>query len=141
MALSDIRNKVIELSGRYDLDDTEAYFGVDDLIRAGQKTLDKLLDAGKTIARNFQNLAYQQILVQIPGVRVIQKVSLVKSDERLDLTRVDYDELREYYYEKTSLITVGVPAYWSPAFLRPYPGIVTPASFNQQWAFDDIVSS
>jgi len=139
MALSDIRNKVMELGGRFDLDDAEAYVGIDDFIRSGQKTLDKMLDRGKTVARHFQNLAYQQLLLQVPGARTIERVVLIKSDQRYPITKVDLEDLKNAYYEKHSLITVGPPTYWSPVDIRPYPSVVDPTLYNQSWAFDDVV--
>lgn len=141
MVLSDIRNKVMELSGRWDLDDVEAYVGVDEFIEAGQKLLDTMLDTGKTVARHFQDLAYGQILVQVPGIRSLEKLFIVRGDERTELVKADYDKLREYYKEKHSTITPGTPGYWAPVCIRPYPSEVYPALYNQEWAFDDIVDS
>lgn len=141
MALSDIRNMVMELSGRFDLDDTEALVGTDMFIKAGMKKLDQLLDGGKTRARHFQDIAYQQILVQIPDLRSIEAVFVIKGDERVEVTKCDYDELRDYYKEKHVTITPSEPAFWAPVCLRPYPEEVYPATYNQEWAFDDIVES
>ncbi len=141
MALSDIRNKVIEFSGRYDLDDAEATVGVDEFISNGQKLLDQKLDGGKSFARHFQNLDYQQVLIQVPGARAVTDVWLFNATERVQLSRVDLNELRTYYYEKTSSITVGEPIYWTPVCIRPYPSEVYPATYNQEWAFDEIIDS
>ena len=62
MNYKDVRDKFVEISGRYDLiTATNEDNGADFFLNAGQKYLDRFLDAGKAIARSLPTHPYKHI--------------------------------------------------------------------------------
>lgn len=144
MALTDIRTMVVDLSGRADLTGTTF---LDALINKGQLLLDRLITDGKLKARYFVDIAENQILATFPNCRAIQEVWISGPDGRFKLEKTDIRTLRYNYDQDPASIDVGVPEYYAPAALRAIgnsatkPETLTPSSYSQHWALDDVLSS
>jgi hypothetical protein len=118
----DIRNKFIELSGRYDLtnnDQTDS--GADFFLNAGQKYLDRLMDSGKMVARFPSLLSAGTFIVKSVGVRSIKEVWAANADGKYPLIPDTLQKLREEYSEEFSAVPQGAPKYYAPAVFRPFP--------------------
>lgn len=139
MPLSDIRNKFVEATGRNDLVAAGIALGADFFINEGQKTLDRMLEEGKGGARYFVDLDAAQILVPLPSCRAVKKVFCGSATERWELRKYDQHFLRSYFAEPISLLTADEPLYYSPVWARPYPNIIDPTSYNQEWLLEDII--
>jgi hypothetical protein len=143
MALTDIRSLVAELSGRADLNVTP-YTLIDALINKGQRLLDSLVTSGKLKARYFKDISIGQIMLPIVGCRAINEVWVSGSEGRSKLIKVDISQLREYMDDDPASMDTGEPAYYAPAVVRAIgdsatkPETLTPSSFSQHWALDDV---
>jgi len=122
MEYKDIRLKFAELSGRYDLI-TATYEdnGADFFLNHGQKYLDRLLDAGKMLARYPVILTAGEYIAKSIGIRAIKEVWAANSDGKSQLTKCSLDEIKTYYDEEFSSVTQGTPTYYAPAIFRPFP--------------------
>ena len=141
MSLLVVRNMFVEMTGRNDLVVSGISLGADRFINEGQRTLDRMLEAGKAGARYFVDVDLNQILVPLPNCRAVKKVFIGSGTERTELTKVGMTQLREDYADKTSLLTSDLPTYYCPIWARPYPNIVTATDFNQDWLLNDIIES
>lgn len=119
-------------SGRYDLvnaDGTDN--GVDVLINAGQKYLDRLTDIPGGVGRVFKDVSAGDFLTTFPKCRSIHEVWCVGSNDdgdivRLPMTKATQSELRgvdnksleEAYTGLASEMDQDRPVYYSPAILR-----------------------
>lgn len=123
MVYKDIRDKFIELSGRYDLiTATGEDNGADIYLNAGQRYLDTLLDGRKTRAINLTKPASGEKRIVLENLRAVHKVSIFNSDEMTMMEKISSDNM---YYLNSSTILPGRPIYYSVAELRPYPDNVT----------------
>jgi len=138
--LSGIRDLFIEVSGREDLLQAGTAVGADFFINEGVKELDRRLFGGKSEGRYSVDLDAAQILVPIPDCRVIKKVWIYGADEKIELAKADSaSEMKEYYDEAKANKTTETPYVYFPVNARPSPGTVDISSYNQQWAFEDII--
>jgi len=135
----DLRYKFAEISGRFDLLTATTYedAGADFIINSAQRYLDRLMDTGKMKARYPVIMNAGTIVAKSIGIRSIQEVWVANADGKTQLTPVSLAVLREYYYEESSAITQGCPAYYAPAVLRPYPD--TLASTTGMYDIEDLV--
>lgn len=135
MNLLEIRQKLITLSGRYDLvadahsgDYTDG--GANFFIQQGQRYLDRRAGIDKESARVFKQVEAGKFAVLFQSCRVIEEVWVADASSRTQLRRVNYDKLRgtDYpsgenaYVEAFSAMTQGTPLYYSPVHLRLAPG-------------------
>lgn len=141
MALADVKEKFIELSGRADLEDDENVVKSEFFINAGQKYLDGLLEQGKTVARYFTNLITGQILVPIENLRAVQTVWVADGEERTQLHKVDMEHLRRRYNIPKSSLDSGRPRHYAPAILRPFGEVLDIGTLTYSWLADDILAS
>lgn len=140
MTLSEVRDMFVELSGRNDLVQAGVVASADFFINQGCRELDRRLYGGKSIARYSVNLSAAQILVPVPNCRAIQKVWLYTSEDKIQLTRADdILEMKNYYNQPKANITPAEPFVYFPVSARPSPGAVEATSYNQSWAFEDII--
>lgn len=139
MPLDIIRARFVEATGRNDLVGDDIALGADFFINAGQRMLDRMLDGGKSFARYFVDLNNQQILVPMTNCRAIKKVFCSSGESRWELNKVDIDTLRSYYSRPKIGVGSGKPMYYSPIWARPYPSVIEPQTFNQEWVFDDVI--
>jgi len=132
MNLLEIRQKLINNSGRFDLViDTTDYkdAGADFHINAGQKYLDKKAEFKKQTARVFTTVAQGMHYISFQHCRVIEEVWCADSDSRLELIKATMNELRgtDYKYQENAYVkafsdtTQARPYYYSPANLRTSP--------------------
>ncbi len=138
MDYKDLRDKFVELSGRYDLTNTNGTDnGADFFINSGQKYLDRMCHIGKMKARHVQSVSAGTTLVKTLGLRAIHSVWVYNSSSKLiRLTRNSLETMREYYAEIPAEVTQGTPAYFAPALLRPYADTAT---FSGLSDVDDLV--
>lgn len=141
MSLLTVRNMFVEMTGRNDLVASGISLGADKFINEGQRTLDRMVEAGKAGARYFVDLDLNQILVPLPNCRAVKSVLIGNSTERTPLTKASMTQLRADYADKTSLLTTGQPIYYCPIWARPYPNIVTATDFIQDWLLNDVIDS
>jgi len=141
MPLSKLRLMFVEATGRHDLGAPEPVMGASYYLNAGQRMLDKMLSDAKSVAVYFKDLAAGNMLVTLPKCRIIDEVFLITSTARVQLDKESIHRLRADYADKTALLTRGVPAYWAPCIIRPYPKTVVPASYAQPWGLDHILAT
>lgn len=141
MEYHDLRQKFVEMSGRYDLvNATWEDNGADFFINAGQRFLDRVSTYGKGAAKNVQPIAAGTIIVKSANLRAVNNVWAGNSTDGLvKLTKYSLSELKEYYETQLSSVTQGTPAYWAPAYLRPYPDTQTAAGWAGYYNIDDLV--
>jgi len=118
----DIRKKFAELSGRWDLlTSTYEDAGADFLLNAGQKYLDRLLSDGKMNATYPVIVSAGTSIVKSVGIRAIKEVWAGNVDGKFQLIPDTLQKLKTEYSEGFSSVVQGVPIYYAPALLRPYP--------------------
>lgn len=139
MPLSEMKNMLVEATGRYDLVEVDTKIGATFLLNAGQRFLDKKLSDQKAAARYFVDIDAGDIIVPLPKCRTVKRVYLVKSTERTILTKRDITYIRANYADKTSTLTAGAPTEWAICNVRPYPGQVNKGDFANSWGLDDII--
>jgi len=140
--LSDIVDMFVELSGRNDLIAAGVVADATFFINQGCRELDRRLFGGKAEARYTCDLAASQILVPIPDCRAIKEVWLYTETDKVKLVKADdLDEMKEYYSEPKANKTPSEPYVYFPVNARPYPTTLTVEDYNQQWAFEDIITS
>jgi hypothetical protein len=125
MDLVTLRQKFVEISGRYDLvvDTTDwADNGADFYIQGGQDYLDRLETIKASTSRIFETIAADAWYSIFQRSRAIQEVWMSDGDyERWQLTRIDFDTLRLAYNELPANLDTGDPIYYSPVTLRKTP--------------------
>lgn len=132
MNLLEIRTKLIDSSGRFDLvvDVTDyADQGADFHINAGQKYLDRKAQFKKQDARSFTMVAQGSYYALFQRCRVIERVWCGDTDSRLELIKVDMNKLRgtdyasqtDAFVKPFSDIDQSRPAYYAPSNLKTSP--------------------
>jgi len=141
MEYKDIRQKFIEISGRYDLinPDTWEDNGADFYLNLGQKLIDRSLADKKMLARYPFALTTGNIIVKTPNLRVIKEVWIANAEGKLQLTNVPLNDLRNNFAKESTLLDKGTPLYYSPAVFRPFPDeLIPPAGL---YDIDDLLLS
>lgn len=132
MNLLEIRTQLVNESGRFDLVvDVTDYVdaGANFHITAGLKYLDRKVEWKNQKARNFQMVAANAYYVTFQHCRVIERVWCADTDSRLELLKVDMEDLRGTDYPSQinafvkpfSATDTGRPLYYAPANLRTSP--------------------
>ena len=123
LTYKDIRQKFVEISGRYDLvnPDTWEDNGADFYLNMGQKVLDRNLDSKKMLAKYPFALTTGNIIVKTPGLRTIKEVWIANVDGKKQLEYVPLNELKKGFPKESNLLNGGIPSYYSPAVFRPFP--------------------
>lgn len=142
MALLSVRDKCIKRSGRYDLGTitegstagTDA--GMNWYINEGLKMLERRFTNMQSRAKRVGVLAVGEYLKIFPQARVIEDVWLIDSaGESFPVIRKEYQQIRDYYNERLSVMDNGTPAYWAPASVKIDPNLtIDEATF----AIDDM---
>ena len=118
MDLVTLRQKFVELTGRYDLveDTTDwADAGADFFINAGLKYLDRSETIKKTFARSFPQVTSGDWYAIFENCRAIKEVWCSNSaGERWKLEKKDFNVLRSAYADIPSNLDGGDPTYYSP---------------------------
>ncbi len=125
MNLVQIRQKFIEICGRYDLVvDITAWAdnGADFFINAGQRFLDRMIQSPKTMGRVFRLTETGDYGVTFETCRSIKEVWCADTTSRWELTKKDMRDFRnEYWNEPVGSIQQGEPTVYVPAQMRKIP--------------------
>lgn len=134
MNLLELRTKLIDLSGRYDLvvDATAGDYtdnGANFFLTQAQRYLDRKLNIVNSTARFIKQLTTGNFAVLFQNCRVIESVWVANGESRLELKKVNYNKLRGTDYPSQENAYVGLftsmdkgrPLYYSPAHLRLSP--------------------
>jgi len=136
MNLLQLRTKLIDLSGRFDLvtdapGDDYTDNGADFFIYEGQKHLDRLNETKKSWASCFRFVEIGGFSATFPYCRAIKEVWAASTTARWQLEKKDLQDLIAAYL--TSLPSErdsGTIAYYSPTITRYVPGDATPADLE-----------
>jgi len=131
MTLKELRQKFVELSGRYDLvTDQESYEndGADFFIRAGQRFLENQLDFPKKESRAEVTLSQGESEVQLPGVQTLSRVLRHDTEGAALLDEVEY---KDFFDRFGTLTKTGTPTWWTSPI-----GRANPAGYQQQTSGD-----
>lgn len=143
MTLVEIRQKFIEISGRFDLvTDTTSWAdnGADFFINAGQEWLDRIHDLPKAEGRVFRLTEAGDYGVTFQRCRAIKEVWCADTEKRWQLKPISMTELRKCYWnEPLSGITQSEPDVWCPAKLRKIPDRITLADLEAIVGYADVM--
>lgn len=119
--LAAIREKFIDFSGRYDLENADGSDnGANFFINAGLKFLDRMLDNEKFASRYTKRLQICESLVRLPRCRIIKEVFVY--DENLEtkvmLKKLGYAEFSLAFPSDETKLVNGAPTYYVPLSLR-----------------------
>lgn len=107
MSLASLITQLKVKSGRYDLDDTELMA----ILNSGSLILDNLNTAINQSTRYYQILNPGEYIVSLPSsLRYCEAVSTIVGTEFNQLTKADYNDLRELLRESTD---TGTPLYYT----------------------------
>lgn len=137
-----LRKKFCELSGRYDLMNTDyTDNGADFFINAGQRFLDRMQNTGKMQAKNVQSVAAGTIKVYTPGLRAVHKVWAGNTASGLvELKKAgSVAYLRGLYEEQLSSVDQGTPEWYAPAIFRPFVDTHTTTTLSGYYDIDDLI--
>jgi hypothetical protein len=131
-----IRKRFCELSGRYDLMNSDySDNGADLYINAGQAALDRMQNTGKMRAKHVQSVAAGTIKVYSAGLRSVLDVWVGNSSEDMyhlkNARTLQY--LYELYGEELEDVDKGAPEWYIPALFRPYPDTITGATWTSSF--------
>ena len=140
MNLLQLRTKLRELSGRFDLvNDDFSDNGADFFIYEGQKFLDRLDETQKSWASCFRFVEVGGFAAQFPYCRAIKEVWAMSTAERWQLEKVNLQDLiAGYLTGLPSSRSVGVPEYYSPGLTRYIPEDATADTFESYIGWVDI---
>lgn len=140
MNLLQLRTKLRELSGRFDLvNDDYSDNGADFFIYEGQKFLDRLDETQKSWASCFRFIEIDKFYAAIPYCRAIKEVWAMSSSTRWQLGKKSLQDLIEGYLTGLpSSRTSGTPLYYSPGITRYIPENESADSFESFIGWVDI---
>jgi hypothetical protein len=122
MTLVQLRQKFVEMSGRYDLVvNTSAWAdnGANFYINAGQRWLERQVTLPENTAKIFEALTAGNYAITFQhSCRAIQSVFVENKTDRYELTKITLKQLKKLYSEPANVTERGAPAYWAPAELR-----------------------
>lgn len=135
-----IRNKFVELSGRYDLiNNDQTDNGADFFLNAGQKYLDRMMSSGKAMARYPLQLTAGVYVAYCAGLRAVKEVWIADVDGKTQLEPVSMNWLRNEYSESFATVPYGVPKYYAPAVFRPFPDTATGGDLTGMYDTGDLL--
>ena len=124
MNLKELRTQFVKRNGRYDLvvDNVDwADNGANFYINSGQRYIDRLDTVKRSTGKTFRPLSAGGYYVTFPFCRAIQEAWALSSTAQTKLTKIDFQELREYYSAPVSSIGRGLPSFYFPAGIRLVP--------------------
>lgn len=127
MNLLQLRTKLIDLSGRFDLvvDAPNGDYsdnGADFFIYEGQKFLDRLDETSKSWASCFRFVDVDHFSLSVPFCRAIKEVWAMSTTSRWQLTKKNLQDLiTGYMTSMPDQRTSGCPLYYSPTITRYVP--------------------
>jgi hypothetical protein len=140
LTLIQVRQKVRELSGRFDLvSSTYADLGVDFFINEGRKYLDRLDSNNKSYADWFTLIAIGGFSTSIPLCRAIKEVWVATAAVRWQLEKKSVQDLiTGYLTGLPSSRTNGSPSYYAPTVSRYIPEDAAVGAINAFSGFVDL---
>lgn len=140
MNLIQVRTKLRELSGRFDLVNADySDNGADFFIWEGQKHLDRLDETQKSWASAFRFIEVGRFSASFPYCRAIKEVWAASTSERWQLEKKNLQDLIEgYLTDLPTERTNGTPLYYSPAITRYIPEDATIDTFESYIGWVDI---
>jgi hypothetical protein len=147
MNLLQLRTKLIELSGRFDLvtdaaggDYTDN--GADFFIYEGQKHLDRLNETQKSWASCFRFIDVGRFSASVPYCRAIKEVWAASATARWKLEKKNIQDLiTDYMSGLPSSREVGEPLYYSPTITRFIPENAEVGDFESYIGWIDVPSN
>ena len=124
MNLGQVRQKLIEISGRYDLVTSPTTFadnGANTYITEGLKWLDRLLNKGHMQAKCFKSVSAGGWYVLLQNCRAIQKVWCSDTEEKWELPVVTLEDFKSEYAEPMANADQGQPEHAVISVLRTSP--------------------
>lgn len=121
MDLLEIRQKFVELSGRYDLvTDTTSWSdnGANFFIQQGMKLLDMRIPLFKSVATRYYNVSAGWWHFTMTDVRQIRRVFIHDTVKRTELYKAEYADLVGWYPEPIASLTQGRPTHYCLSYLR-----------------------
>jgi len=136
-----LRKKFCELSGRYDLINSDlSDNGADFFINSGQAHLDRLQNTGGVQAKDVQSVAAGTIKVYSVGLRTVKEVWIGNSTDGLtQLKKATLNYLRTEYGEQLGDVDKSTPEWYAPAVFRPYEDTDTTTSLSGFYDIDDLI--
>ena len=138
MNLAEIRQSMITLSGRFDIEEdiNLANFFINQACRF----LDRLAETQKTWASMYSYLDPLDWYIEVNECRAVKEVWASTTSARWQLEKLDIqDMLASYFTDTLANLSAGTPAYYCPAVTRIVPeGSTLPASITD---YLDILSS
>jgi len=117
MTLLEVRTKVVQISGRYDLVVNAIDYaddGADFYINAAIKMLDRMVDLPDSLANIFYEPDAGEYSITIPNsCRVLQEVWANDSEGRWKLEYLEPDVFRKKYSSPVNDIPTGSPIYYT----------------------------
>lgn len=122
MNLSEIRDWVVQESGRYDLvEPSGADNGLNKYINAATRWLDKLIEKHSEVGVVYRTLSAGEYMITFTECRSIIRVGVSDASTFYGwLEKKTLDELKSesQYAEPFGSVTSGTPIYYTPAYLR-----------------------
>lgn len=142
MNLLQVRTKFRELSGRFDLVNSDySDNGADFFINEGRKYLDRLDETQKSWAQVFRLITVGGYSATFELCRAIKEVWAATSSERWQLERKSLQDLMVgYMTELPSARSTGLPLYYSPCVTRYVPEDASVVELEAFAGFVDIPS-
>uniref|UniRef100_A0A6H1ZV98 Uncharacterized protein n=1 Tax=viral metagenome TaxID=1070528 RepID=A0A6H1ZV98_9ZZZZ len=142
MNLLQLRTKLRELSGRFDLvNEDGSDNGADFFIYEGQKHLDRLNETQKSWASCFRFIDVGHFSVSFPYCRAIKEVWAGSVSGRWQIEKMNLQDLIEEYMKGLpSSRTNGTPLYYSPGITRYIPEDATADTFESFIGWVDVPS-
>ena len=142
MNLLQLRTKLRELSGRFDLVNGDySDNGADFFIYEGQKHLDRLNETQKSWASCFRFVEPGFFAATFPYCRAIKEVWAASTTARWQLEKKNLQDLiTGYMTSLPSERTNGTPLYYSPGITRYIPEDATADTFESYIGWVDIPS-
>jgi hypothetical protein len=142
MNLLQIRTKLRELSGRFDLVNSDfTDNGADFFINAGSRYLDRIDETQKSAGQYFVLLTAGSYSCSFPYCRALKEVWVATSTERWQLKKMPLqDAMAAYMGDLPSARQSGSPSYYSPCITRYIPEDATAVELTAFSGFVDIPS-
>ena len=123
MNLLQVRQMFVKLSGRYDLivDTTDwVDAGANFFLQAGQNMIDKMVgDLPESEGRIWNTVTSGSYYVGFQQrCRAIFSVWVNDSENRRELKKISWEEMKDLYASNISSVSTGTPTYFCPAKLR-----------------------
>lgn len=142
MNLIQVRRKFRELSGRFDLVNSDySDNGADFFINAGSRFLDRLDETQKSVAQYFVKIDIGGYSCTFPYCRALKEVWVATSTERWQLNKMNFQDIMlNYMGSLPSERTNGSPEYYSPCVSRYIPENADVGDLDAFSGFVDIPS-